>query len=128
MLDEINLALEKFAAENGLEKVFYGAASDRLGKMKNWNYIILKRDRNARSGKSNTDSTMYYTVTLVHEDYIPEGMAEELAKTILNDVPGMHFTSDIEYDYGFKNGTDMVVEAAIIQFYKAQKGCGIWRR
>ena len=128
MLDEINSVLEKIAEENSLEKVFYGAASDRAGDMKTWNYLILKRDRHVRSGTNRMDSTMYYTITLVHEDYIPEGMPEEIIKSVLNEVPGVHLATDIEYDYGFKNGTDMVVEAAIMSFYKVQKGCGIWHR
>ena len=126
MLEKLKEALKLFASENGLEKVFYGMASDRSGTMK-WNYIILKRARNARSGKSSNDSTEYYTITLVHEDYIPEGMAEDLVKSVLSRVSGLRLAGDIEYDYGFKNSTDLVVEAAFITFCRARKGCSVWQ-
>lgn len=127
MLEQLTDALKMFAVQNGLEKVFYGMASDRSNKMKKWNYIILKRARNARSGKSSNDSTEYYTITLVHEDYIPEGMAEELVKFILSKVSGIRSAGDIEYDYGLKNNTDLVVEAAFITLCKARKGCSVWQ-
>lgn len=121
MLEELNKALKEFASENGLEKVFYGMASDRSNKMNKWNYIILKRSRNAASG------TIYYTITLVHEDYIPEGMEEKLVKSVLGKISGLRLSGDIEYDYGLKNSTDLVMEAAFITFSKARKGCSVWQ-
>lgn len=127
MLDKLDEILKQFAEKHGFEKIFYGGASDRSGNLKKWNYIILKRDRNARSGKSNMDSTLYYQIALVHENYIPEDLPEELVRTISAQIPGLRLAGDILYDYGFKNGTDMVVEAAEMVLCKAQKGCSVWR-
>lgn len=127
MLDKLDEILKQFAAKHNFEKIFYGGASDRSGNLKKWNYIILKRDRNARTGKSNMDSTFYYQIVLVHENYIPENLPEELINVILSQIPGIRLAGDILYDYGFKNGTDLIVEAAEIPLCKAQKGCSVWR-
>lgn len=118
MLSEINHVLETFAEENQYEKVFYGAATDKSGKMKHWNYIIFRRARTPIDYISQTD---YIEVVIVHEDYVPEGTAETLINR-LRDL-GYKCSGEITYEFAFKPGTDLGVEAAEFVVSKSRKAC-----
>lgn len=115
MLNEIREVLEGL----NIGPVQYGRVTDNPEL---WNYVVFGRDRMSRSGTSKVDYNRYYTVVIVHEDYIPEGMEVEVMKA-LNDIKGLKVaTEDIQYDYMIKNKSGIVVEAAVITLTEPLKG------
>lgn len=87
-----------------------------------WNYVVFARRNMSRAGKSRNDLNRYYTVVIVHEDYIPEGTEVEVIKA-LTDIPGLHLAQDdIQYDYTVKRNSDTIVEMAVMTFYEVVKG------
>lgn len=87
-----------------------------------WNYIVFGRARMSRSDSSRIDFNRYYTVVIVHEDYIPEGTEIEVKKT-LEEIRGLKLAQDdIQYDYTVKKNSDTVVEMAVLTFFEPIKG------
>lgn len=98
----------------------------QYGRIKNtpdlWNYIVFARRNMKRAGTSKTDFSRYYTVAIVHEDYIPEGMEIEVMKAMEN-IKGLKASQeDIQYDYMVKNNSKTVVEMAVLTFVEPLKG------
>ena len=87
-----------------------------------WNYIVYGRSRLRRVGSSKNDFNRYYTVVIVHEDYIPEGMEINVIKA-LEEIKGLKLAQDdIEYDYITKKNSGIVVEMAGLAFIQPIKG------
>lgn len=87
-----------------------------------WNYIVYGRSRLRRVGSSKNDFNRYYTVVIVHEDYIPEGMEINVIKA-LEEIKGLKLAQDdIEYDYITKKNSGIVVEMAVLAFIQPIKG------
>ena len=102
-----------------VEPVFYGSADD-VGNAALWNYIVFFRANTKRS-ETNKGWSDYYTVALVHEDWVPLDLVEKVVEK-LEAIPGMHMAkSDIDYNYTRKPSTNAVVEIASIPFVHARK-------
>ncbi len=87
-----------------------------------WNYIVFGRSSMKRVGTSKTDFNRYYTVVIVHEDYLPEGTEVEVKKA-LETIKGLKLSQDdIQYDYTVKKNSNTVVEMAILTFVEVLKG------
>ena len=87
-----------------------------------WNYIVYGRARMRRTGTSKNDFNRYYSVVIVHEDYIPEGCELQVIKA-LEEIKGLKLSQeDIEYDYTVKKNSGIVVEMAVIIFTEPIKG------
>lgn len=115
------MILEEIEAKlKGIDsRIYYGAAKSEV-QDKDWNYIVFHRS-NFKKSKNKTSFSDYYTVTIVREDFIPEGIAEQVIDK-MEEIPGMRFTeTDGEYDYARKPKTDMVVELLSLEFVKARK-------
>lgn len=96
--------------------VYYGLADER----NQWNYIVFSRKKMTRS-QNKTGNTMYYSVAIVRENYIEEGIEEKIIKK-LEEIPGMkRAQNDISYSYVKKPNTNIVIEVAEIIFCKAVK-------
>lgn len=122
---ESNLnSLKKCLEGIGHGPVFYGIVPDQ-NRIKNilekWNYIVFSREVDRIN---NTSATAYYTVAVVAENYIPEGLVEKVINSV-EMMAGFKLAAnqDIEYDYAKKTGTDSVVEAAYIPVCKTEKRC-----
>ena len=67
------------------------------------------------------DYQTFYQVHIVHEDYIPEGYVEtvisELSKKAEDGTKLRPTNDDVNYNYTFKGGTNVVVEIATITIY-----------
>ena len=98
----------------------------RYGRIKtppaDWNYVVFARDRMSKSGSSGNDFNRYYSVAIVHEDYIPEDM-EKRVLGAMKKIKGLRLANDnIQYDYMVKSNSDTVVEMAVMTFTEALKG------
>lgn len=97
--------------------VFYGKANLEEGTI--WNYIVFFRVKSAQN-TSKTGQSDYFFVAIVNENYVPEGYVDEV-QALLQQIPGLKISGDVEYDYTVKPNTDMVIEAATFQVVKARK-------
>jgi len=114
ILDEITKKLEQIDPI-----VFYGAVDSSV-KATLWNYIVFNRT----TLKQNTNKTGFtdgYSVHIIRENFIPDGLAEEVIAKML-EINGMRESgSDMQYQYVVKPSTDTVVEMLSIDFVKARK-------
>ena len=115
MLNKISEKLE----ELDMGPIQYGRVTNQPEV---WNYIVYGRSRLRRVGSSKNDFNRYYTVIIVHEDYIPEGMEINVIKA-LEEIKGLKLAQDdIEYDYITKKNSGIVVEMAVLAFIQQIKG------
>jgi hypothetical protein len=114
MLQTIESALREVQ-----EPVFYGSADD-VGNTALWNYIVFFRDRIARN-QNNTGYTDYFTVAIIHENWVPDEMIEA-AIVKMEALPGFKLANaDVSFDYTRKPGTNAVIEVATLTFARARK-------
>ena len=114
MLQAIESALKEV-----MEPVFYGSADD-VSNSALWNYIVFFRDRRARN-QNNTGFTDYYTVGIVHENWVPDEMLDAVIEK-LEELPGMRIANtDVNFNYTRKPGTNAVIEVATLTFSRARK-------
>lgn len=96
--------------------VFYGMVDDSMQKTL-WNYIVFER-KNMSPNSNKTSYSYYFTVHLVREEFIPEGLEMELVNKML-EIPGMRLTDQGgTYEYYPKPNTNVVVEMFSIDFVK----------
>ena len=101
------------------EPVFYGSADD-VGNAALWNYIVFFRDRRARN-QNNTGYTDYFTVAVIHENWVPDEMIEAVIEKV-EALPGFRLANtDVVFDYARKPGTNAVIEVATLTFSRARK-------
>ena len=114
MLQTIEAALKEV-----IEPVFYGSADD-VNNAALWNYIVFFRDRRTRN-QNNTGVTDYFTVGIVHENWVPDELIETtIAK--MEAIPGIRLANtDAVFDYTRKPGTNAVIEVASLTFARARK-------
>lgn len=114
MLQQIEAKLKEVC-----EPVFYGSADD-VGSSALWNYIVFFRD-SVKRNSNNTGFTDYYTVGIVHENWVPDEMIEATIAQ-MESLHGMRLANDdIEFDYSRKPSTNAVIEIATLTFARARK-------
>lgn len=100
--------------------VYYGSANDDEEAVTLWNYIVFWRGRTTRN-QNNTGFTDYYTVAIVHEDWVPDELIEATI-TKIESLPGVRLaSSDIDFNYTKKPSTNAVIEIATLTFSRARK-------
>lgn len=101
------------------ENVFYGAA-DKSMREKFWNFIVFGRTR-LKTPANKTGYTDGFIVSIFREEFIPDGLAEEVIEKVC-EINGMKLAgTDSEYDYVMKPNTDVVAEVLSIEFIRARK-------
>lgn len=101
------------------DKVYYGSA-DPEDNIALWNYIVFLRDAIRRNTNS-TNFSDYYTVAIVHENWVPQEMIDAVIEKV-ETIPGVRLAqSDIDFNYTRKPGTNAVIEVASIPFVHARK-------
>lgn len=101
------------------ENVFYGIVDNSMREIP-WNYIVFERKR-MRTNENKTGYSYFYSVHIIREAFIPEGLEESMIAKML-EIPGMRLAGDDgEYDYILKPNTNTVVEMFSIDFVKARK-------
>ena len=114
ILNEVKEILERFD-----ENVFYGAVDSRMAETL-WNYIVFNRVKLSPSANK-TGYTAEYALHIIREDYIPEGLEEEVIEG-LKTIKGLRIDGDGgSYDYTTKPSTNTVVEMFSINFYIPRK-------
>ena len=114
ILEEIKEKLEQID-----KNVFYGAV-DMSMKETLWNYIVFNRVKLSPS-QNKTGCTAEYAVHIVREDFIPEGLEEEVIEA-LKTIKGLRVDGDGgTYDYVTKPSTNNVVEMFSVNFYIPRK-------
>lgn len=114
MLAEVMEALQKID-----ENTFYGVVNLKM-KETAWNYIVFDRGTFTRS-----DSRASYSETVnvhvVRENFIPEGLAEQIVDAV-EALKGFRLAKgEFEYTYTVKPGTNMVVEMLSLEFVRSRK-------
>ena len=95
--------------------VFYGAA----GHVNKWDYTVFRR-LNVIGASNKFSKTLKYQVGVVRENYIPEGLDEEVIKA-LKTLAGVKVSEeDIQFEYTVRAGTNTVVEIMTINFTRAE--------
>ena len=101
------------------ENVFYGAVDNRM-KETLWNYTVFNRVK-LSPNQHKTGYTAEYAVHIVRENFIPEGLEEEVIEA-LKAIKGVRVNSEGgSYDYVTKPSTNTVVEMFSINFYIPRK-------
>ena len=114
ILDDIKKKLEQIDPI-----VFYGAV-DSTVKDTLWNYIVFNRTV-MKPSANKSGYTDGYSVHIIRENFIPDGLAEEVIEKML-EIAGMRESgSDMQYQYIVKPNTDDVVEMLSIDFVNARK-------
>ena len=122
VLDTIKTGLTESSEEYGMNGVSYGI--QERDDIPEWNYFVFNRIHTKKSSNG-VDRQTYYQVHIVHENYIPEGFVDKVIEKLesrTEDGTKIRQTSDdIQYDYAFKGGTNLVVEIATITFVHPEK-------
>lgn len=85
-----------------------------------WDYIVFERSKK-RLNENKTGYTDVYSVHVIREEFIPEGLEDEIINKML-EISGMRLEgSDGEYTYIQKPNTDVVIEMFSINFVKPKK-------
>lgn len=99
--------------------VFYGMVDPSIRETV-WNYIVFER-KTMSANTNKTSFSNYFTVHIVREAFIPEGLEITVINKLL-EIPGMRLTDqDGTYDYVPKPNTNVVVEMFSIDFVKPMK-------
>lgn len=103
-----------------LNPVYYGSAKDDEENITLWNYIVFWRDSTKRS-PNNTSFTDYYTVAIVHEDWVPNELIEQIISN-MEAIPGVRLANnEIGFNYSRKPSTNAVIEIATLTFSQPRK-------
>ena len=114
MLTEVMEVLQKID-----ENTFYGAVDSRM-KETAWNYIVFDRGTFTRS-ETRASYSETVNVHVVRENFIPEGLAEQVIEEV-ESLKGFRLVKgEHEYTYSVKPGTNAVVEMLSLEFVRARK-------
>lgn len=114
MLNEIEKALKELD-----NNVYYGISTHN--EKCEWNYIVFNRKKIKPSGKNLLGFTDYYSITIVRENYIPEGFEREVIEKIEKDTMLKIADNEYMYNYLIKPNTNTVVELLTMDFVKAKR-------
>lgn len=104
----------------GIKDRVYYAMVDESVRDTVWDYIVFNRARMSIS-TNKTSYSDYFDVTIVCENYIPEGIDEEIITKML-EIDGIRLAdNEGVYNYVQKQNTNIVVEMLTLHFVKARK-------
>lgn len=74
-----------------------------------------------RASENKTGYTYYYTVGIVRENCIPDGLDKQVINAML-EIPGMRLGPDSQrYAYEIRPSTSAVIELLTLTFYKPER-------
>ena len=101
------------------QRVYYGMVDETVAKTV-WDYIVFNRTTIKHSTNKTSDSD-YFDVHVIRENYIPDGMEDEVIAK-LREIPGVRLTGDdTDFTYVQKPNTNIVVEMMTMHFVRARK-------
>ena len=99
--------------------VYYGMVDESQAETF-WNYIVFNRVSINHSANK-TAATDRFEVHVIRENYIPDGLEDEVVSKLM-EIPGVRLTSeDSTFDYVQKPNTNIVVEMITIPFLRAKR-------
>jgi len=99
--------------------VYYGTV-DSSRKETVWDYIVFNRTKIKRSANK-TSASDCFDVHIIRENYIPEGLDEEIIEKLCA-LPGVRLAmEDNTFAQDRKPNTNIVVEILTISFLRARK-------
>ena len=102
--------------------VFYGMITEEDMKERDlqlWNYIVFNRIKKSQS-TNKTGYGEHFTVHIIRENFIPEGLEEELIEKLC-EISGIRIVGDGTYTYVQKPNTNVVIEMFSVEFVKTKK-------
>lgn len=84
-----------------------------------WDYTVFNRTT-IKPSANRTAATDYFDVHIVRENYIPDGMDEEVIAKLCS-LPGVRIAGDGQFAYMQKPNTNTVVEMLTLPFMRARK-------
>lgn len=117
ILEDIEAKLKEIDPE-----VHYGMVTydEEAAKTKPWNYIVFNR-KTMKASESKKSYSDYFEVAIVRENYIDDGLCEQVIDKML-EIAGMRLAgTDCQYNYTKKPSTNKVVELLTIEFVRARK-------
>lgn len=85
-----------------------------------WDYLVFSR-RGMRRSANRTGWVDVYEVSIIREEYIPDGLPEQVIDAVTS-IPGMRSAEqEFDYDYANKPESDDVVEILNLYFTKPRK-------
>ena len=100
--------------------IFYGMVDDSIKSEPVWDYIVFDR-KALKPSTSKSGYTEIYSVHIIREEYIPEGLEIEVINKML-EIPGMKMSGDAgTYNYVMKTNTNIVMEMFSVDFIRAKK-------
>lgn len=101
------------------DNVFYGMVDNSMRETL-WNYIVFERKKMTAS-QNRTGYSSYYSVHIIREEYIPEGLEFSVINKML-EIAGMRLAgSEGTYTYIQKPNTNTVVEMFSVDFVRSMK-------
>lgn len=86
-----------------------------------WDYIVFFRNKTSPNS-SKTGYSYVFTVAIIKENYIPEGLDVTVVDKML-EIPGVRQSGDISFDYTKKGSTNTIIEVARMDFVWSKKRC-----
>lgn len=117
MLNTIKNKLEEL---EGSIPIYYGMVDESQNDAV-WDYIVFFRNKTTPNS-SKTAYSYTFTVAIIKENYIPEGLEMSVVDKLL-EIPGVKQAGDISFDYTKKGSTNTIVEVARMDFVWARKKC-----
>lgn len=116
ILEEIEKKLQEVQTDG---RVYYGMV-DLADAEKEWNYIVFSRNTLSTS-ESKRGYTDRFTVAIVRENYIPEGLDTTVIEKMC-EIAGVRLSNpDSQYQYTRKPNTNTIVELLTMEFAKPRK-------
>ena len=101
-------------------KVIYGKVTESdVPKGQLWNYIVFNRTKKS-CPTNKTGYGDHFSVHLVRENFIPEGLDEVLIEKVTG-IAGVRLVGEGQFNYVEKPNTGTVVEMFSVDFVKAKK-------
>lgn len=114
ILEEIQQALTKID-----DNTYYGTAAQHP-KSSPWDYLVFSRDILSRKANRSGYSDVI-NVSIVREEFIPEGLEEEVIDA-MEAIAGVRMQEgNHEYFYSVKPGTQLTVEMVLLKFTHSRK-------
>lgn len=85
-----------------------------------WDCLLIRRKKISKSGTSKMDHSFYLSVTIIKENEIPEGMADDVIAK-MKEIGFKQAAEDIVYGYAI-DSNEIVIENCEITFVKPRKG------
>lgn len=102
-----------------LPTVYYSSVSEDED-ITIWNYIVFRR-ANIKRSTNNTSFTDYYSVSIIHENWMPDELIEQVIVN-MESIPGMRMANpEIALEGIRKPSTKAVVEIATMLFCRPRK-------